>query len=117
MKALFSRFAEKMALWTGRPIAFGLAVAVVLVWAISGPLFHYSDTWQLVINTGTTVITFLMVFVIQNSQNRDMIALQSKLDEIIRVQDKASNALIGLEHKSDSEIDEIRAMIGQECAE
>lgn len=115
MPSAFSRFAERVSVWTGRPIAFALAFAVVLIWAGSGPVFHYSDTWQLVINTGTTVVTFLMVFVIQNSQNRDIVALHSKIDEILRSQDKARNQLIGLEHKSDAEIEAIRDAIEQEC--
>jgi low affinity Fe/Cu permease len=82
-------------------------VAVVAVWAISGPIFHFSDTWQLVINTGTTIVTFLMVFLIQNSQNRDSAAIQVKLDELIRV-GAARNSLVGIEHLSDEELEEIR---------
>ena len=92
----------------GRPWVFALASATVLVWAITGPLFHFSDTWQLVINTGTTIVTFLMVFLIQNSQNRDSAAIQVKLDELIRAS-AARNAFVGVEHLTDAEIEEIRA--------
>jgi len=111
----FSRFAERASVWTGRPAAFVLASVIVVVWALSGPFFHYSDTWQLVINTGTTIITFLMVFVIQNSQNRDTMAIHSKLDEILRSLDNASNHLVGLEHKSEAEIEAIRDAIELDC--
>jgi len=92
--------------WTGRASAFLLCCAIVVVWAATGPLFHYSDTWQLVINTGTTIVTFLMVFLIQNTQNRDNAAVQAKLDELIRAS-KAKNEFIGIEHLSDAELDEI----------
>lgn len=115
MVRAFSRFAEKVSGWTGRPIAFVIASLIVAIWAVCGPLFHYSDTWQLVINTGTTIITFLMVFVIQNSQNRDTMAIHSKLDEILRSLDNANNQLVGLEHKSDAEIEAIRDAIEKEC--
>jgi low affinity Fe/Cu permease len=88
----------------GHPRAFALAVAVVLVWAVSGPIFHYSDSWQLTINTGTTIVTFLMVFVIQNTQNRETQALQLKLDELIRAVTDARNELVDLEDLSDEEL-------------
>jgi low affinity Fe/Cu permease len=104
----FSGFAERVAQATGRPITFGLSVAIVVAWAVTGPLFHFSDTWQLVINTGTTIVTFLMVFLIQNTQNRDGAALQAKLDELIRAS-AAQNAFIGIERLSQEELDEIRA--------
>jgi low affinity Fe/Cu permease len=97
----FSRFSAAASRITGRPLAFLLASLAIVVWAITGPIFHYSDTWQLVINTGTTIITFLMVFLIQNTQNRDTLALQVKLDEIILALDKASNDRIGIEDEGD----------------
>jgi low affinity Fe/Cu permease len=102
----FSSIASATSRWTGRASAFLLCCIVVVVWAASGPLFHYSDTWQLVINTGTTIVTFLMVFLIQNTQNRDNAAVQAKLDELIRAS-KAKNEFIGIEHLSDAELDEI----------
>ena len=102
----FSDVASATSRWTGRASAFLGCVLIVLVWAATGPLFHYSDTWQLVINTGTTIITFLMVFLIQNTQNRDNAALQAKLDELIRAS-KAKNEFIGIEHLSDAELDDI----------
>jgi low affinity Fe/Cu permease len=105
----FTRFAKWSAWTSGRPTAFILAVLVVLVWLITGPIFNFSDTWQLVINTGTTIVTFLMVFLIQNTQNRDMVALQVKLDEIIRCQTGAHNSLIGLEDLTDEELERVHA--------
>jgi low affinity Fe/Cu permease len=104
----FTRFAKKTSTYTGRPVTFIVAVLVIVVWACTGPLFHYSDTWQLVINTGTTVITFLMVFLIQNTQNRDTEALQIKLDELIRAMEQANNSLLDLEEMDDKELDRIR---------
>jgi low affinity Fe/Cu permease len=97
----------------GKPLAFGLALAAVVVWLLSGPLFGFSDTWQLVINTGTTIITFLMVFLIQHTQNRDAEAIQVKLDELVRVSNGAHNALLDLEELEEHELDEIRARYTQ----
>ncbi len=104
----FSRFARAAASAAGRPAAFALAAGVLIIWAICGPIFGYSDTWQLIINTGTTIVTFLMVFVIQNSQNRDSEAIQVKLDELIRAVDGAQNKLLDLEELEQDEITRIR---------
>ena len=105
----FSRFANRTARTTGHPGAFGLAALVIVAWLVSGPIFGYSDTWQLVINTGTTIVTFLMVFLIQNTQNRDSHAVQLKLDEIIRSLEGAHNALLDIEELEETELDRIRA--------
>jgi len=116
MDRIFTRIAGLIAGWTGQPAAFLLALTVVLVWGVTGPLFHWSDTWQLVINTGTTIVTFLMVFLIQNSQNRDAAAMQAKLDELIRAVDKARGQFIGIEHLTDDQIEEIRTALEDEAA-
>ncbi|MDZ4864215.1 MAG: low affinity iron permease family protein [Gemmatimonadota bacterium] len=108
-RSRFTSFAKATARATGRPLAFILAVSVIVVWLVTGPLFKFSDTWQLVINTGTTIITFLMVFLIQNTQNRDAEAVQVKLDELLRSTAGAHNALLDLEELEEREIDQIRA--------
>ena len=105
----FTHFAKVTARATGKPAAFVAAAGVILVWSITGPLFGFSDTWQLVINTSTTIVTFLMVFLIQNTQNRDSEAVQVKLDELIRVTKGAHNALLNLEELEENELDRIRA--------
>jgi low affinity Fe/Cu permease len=107
-RSLFTRFAKWTARATGRPAAFVIAGAVILTWVITGPLFGFSDTWQLVINTGTTIITFLMVFLIQATQNRDGEAIQVKLDEIIRAIGNARNEVMNLEELEEEDLDQIR---------
>jgi low affinity Fe/Cu permease len=108
---LFSRVANATATWTGRPSAFLIALGTVVIWAVTGPIFHYSDTWQLVINTGTTIITFLMVFLIQNTQNRDTLALQVNLSELILALDKADNHLAAIDDASEEELREMNEKI------
>jgi low affinity Fe/Cu permease len=107
----FAHFAQRTAHWTGHPAVFLLAVAVVVVWIVTGPIFDYSDTWQLVINTGTTIVTFLMVFLIQNTQNRDTMALQLKLSELVLAMSGAQNKFAAVEDLSDEELEELH----QEC--
>lgn len=104
----FTRLAKAIARWAGRPIAFLLAVGIIVSWLVSGPIFHFSNTWQLVINSTTTIITFLMVFLIQNTQHRDAEAVQVKLDELLRTTQGAHNALMDLEELEDTELDELR---------
>ena len=107
-KNFFETFATKITCWTGSSAAFGMALGIVIGWLISGPLFHYSDTWQLVINTGTTIITFLMVFLIQKSQNKDSKAIQLKLNELIAASRFASNRMVDIEDLSEGELDVLR---------
>ena len=111
LTAYFSKFAQATALSTGHPATFILAVAVVLVWVVTGPVFNYSDTWQLVINTGTTIVTFLMVFLIQNTQNRDTLAIQLKLSELVLAMKGAQNKFADIEDLSDDELEELH----EEC--
>jgi len=116
----FGRFAASASGWLGSRWAFAGAGLVIIVWAVLGPIFHYSDTWQLVINTGTTIVTFLMVFLIQNTQNRDARAINLKLNELIRAIDKARDQMIDIENLSDLELDELQAKyekIKAECNE
>lgn len=103
----FSHFAQQTSVWTGHPLAFLLAVTVIVVWIVTGPIFNYSDTWQLVINTGTTIVTFLMVFLIQNTQNRDMLAVQLKLSELVLAMKGAENKFAAIEDLSDEELQEL----------
>ncbi len=114
--SLFSRTASAIARVTGRPATFLTSCAVVVLWALSGPYFHYSDTWQLMINTSTTIITFLMVFLIQNTQSREGAALQAKLDELIRATATAHNTLIALERMSDNKVEKVRESVAQLAA-
>jgi len=111
----FTRFAKKTAQLSGRPAAFALAAAIIVAWGILGPVFGFSDTWQLVINTGTTIVTFLMVFLIQNTQNRDTAAIQVKLDELIRVT-KGHNALMDLEELEEEDLEAFRAKYAKMAA-
>jgi low affinity Fe/Cu permease len=107
-KTWFTRFAKWTAKMAGRPVAFVAAVGIIALWGLSGPLFGFSDTWQLVINTGTTIVTFLMVFLIQNTQNRDTLALQLKLDELILANKNASNAIVAVEEEPDEKLEELK---------
>ena len=111
MNRIFERFAGRTAFLSGQPHAFILACLIIIVWAITGPLFRWSDTWQLVINTGTTIVTFLMVFLIQNAQNRDGAAIQCKLDELIRAGAKARNEVIGIEHLTEGQLMALQGML------
>jgi low affinity Fe/Cu permease len=111
MNHIFERISARVALATGQPQAFIIAALIILIWGITGPIFRWSDTWQLVINTGTTVVTFLMVFLIQSAQNRDGSAIQCKLDELIRAQSRARNQFIGIEHLTAEQLISLKAKL------
>jgi len=115
MERFFTRIATAISAAAGQPLAFILALTIILVWALTGPVFGFSDTWQLVVNTGTTIVTFLMVFLIQNAQNRDAAAMQAKLDELLRAVGKARDQFIGVEHLTEREIEMIRRALEREA--
>jgi len=114
MDQAFTNIANRVSVWAGQAGTFILALTIIIVWGITGPLFAWSDTWQLVINTGTTIVTFLMVFLIQNSQNRDAAAMQAKLDELIRALDKARDGFVGIEHMTEAQIEKLRDALERE---
>jgi len=116
MDRIFTWFASRISFASGQPLAFVLAFAIILVWGVTGPVFGFSDTWQLVINTGTTIVTFLMVFLIQNSTNRDAAAMQAKLDELLRAVAKARGEFIGIEHLSERQVEQIRSALEKETS-
>jgi low affinity Fe/Cu permease len=116
MDRIFTWFASKISFFSGQPLAFVIAFGIIIVWAVTGPLFAFSDTWQLVINTGTTIVTFLMVFLIQNSTNRDAAAMQAKLDELLRAVARARSEFIGIEHMSEKQVERIRAALEKETS-
>ncbi|MBV9884157.1 MAG: low affinity iron permease family protein [Sphingomonadaceae bacterium] len=115
MNRLFNWCAARIAAFAGQSFAFVTALLLIVIWGVTGPVFRYSDTWQLVINTATTIVTFLMVFLIQNSQNRDGAAIQAKLDELLRAVSKARADFIGIEHLTDTEIEKIRDALEREA--
>jgi low affinity Fe/Cu permease len=114
MDRIFTVIANRIAAFIGQPIAFIAAMLFIVIWAVTGPIFGFSDTWQLVVNTSTTIITFLIVFLIQNSQNRDAAAIQAKLDELIRASRSARNEFIGIEHLTDHQLEMIRTELERE---
>ncbi|MCM8732383.1 low affinity iron permease family protein [Hephaestia sp. GCM10023244] len=116
MNKLFTKIAGRVAFLAGKPATFMLAAVLVLIWAATGPIFAFSEVWQLVINTGTTIITFLMIFLVQNTQNRDAAALQAKLDELLRAVAEARGEFIGIEHLTDTEIEAIRLRLEKDQA-
>jgi low affinity Fe/Cu permease len=112
MNKLFTSISSRISAYAGKAVTFLLAILIIVVWGATGPLFHFSDTWQLVVNTGTTIVTFLMVFLIQNSQNRDSAALQAKLDELLRaVEGARQHDFVGVEHLTDDQIEKIREVV------
>ena len=115
MDRYFAMIANRIAAFVGQPSAFAIASSFIIIWGLTGPIFGFSDTWQLVVNTATTIVTFLMVFLIQNSQNRDAAAIQAKLDEIIRSLEAARNQFIGIEHLTERELQAIRGALEEEC--
>ena len=115
MDRLFTAIATRIAAVAGQPLTFITAFTLIVIWGVTGPLFGYSDTWQLVINTATTIVTFLMVFLIQNSQNRDAAAMQAKLDELLRALKDARIQFIGIEHLTDRQIEDLRAALEREA--
>jgi low affinity Fe/Cu permease len=117
VEKLFTNIASRVAGAAGKPLTFILALSIIGAWGLSGPIFQWSDTWQLVVNTATTIVTFLMVFLIQNSQNRDASSMQAKLDELLRAVEKAREGFIGIEQLSDREIEIVRAALEDECGE
>jgi low affinity Fe/Cu permease len=117
MEKLFRKFADQVSAAVGSPVAFILATLSVLIWAVTGPIFHYSDTWHLIINTGTTVLTFLIVFVIQHSQNRDSAGLRLKLDELIKATKGASNSMIDLDKLSTRQLKELEEQYKRICSQ
>jgi low affinity Fe/Cu permease len=117
MRKFFNWCASQTSAAAGHPVTFSVAIGVILVWAATGPIFKFSDTWQLIINTGTTIVTFLMVFLIQNSQNRDAAAMQAKLDELLRAVDKAREQFIGIEHLTDAQIELVRTALEKHAKE
>ncbi|WP_313805104.1 low affinity iron permease family protein [Sphingobium sp.] len=117
MDRLFTAIATRISAASGQPLTFALALAIIVVWGVTGPVFGYSDTWQLIINTGTTIVTFLMVFLIQNSQNRDAAAMQAKLDEVIRALDAAREQFIGIEHLTAAQVEKVRSAIEKEVGD
>jgi low affinity Fe/Cu permease len=116
MERMFTLIATRIAYRAGQPLAFAIAASLILLWIATGPVFGWSDTWQLVVNTATTIVTFLMVFLVQNSQNRDAAAIQAKLDELIRAAREARNEFVGIEHLTDREIEQIRGDLEEEVA-
>jgi len=116
VERIFETIASKVASWTGKPPAFILALVIVIVWGVTGPIFKYSDTWQLVINTGTTIVTFLMVFLIQNAQNRDGSAIQAKLDELIRALNGPRDEFVGIENLTQDELAQIKKKLEEACS-